>query len=111
MSVLVDLGLDLISAADMRMATTHAQFSIKEIELGITADLGSLQRLPKILSQTSVLYEWSLTGRTFDAMEAEKYGLVHRVFPDTLAMQGISSSRLFSFFFVQSCLFMLLLCV
>jgi len=78
-------ALDLIAASDMRYCTQDAFFTIKEVELGITADLGSLQRLPSILPQ-GIVRELAYTGRNFSAAEADKFGLVNQVFETQEAM-------------------------
>lgn len=68
-------GLDLISAADVRVAATDAVFSLREVRIAIVADVGSLQRLPGIVGEGRTR-EWALTGRDFDAAEAFRTGLV-----------------------------------
>ncbi|MGC3834440.1 crotonase/enoyl-CoA hydratase family protein [Moritella viscosa] len=78
-------ALDLIAASDMRYCTQDAFFTIKEVELGITADLGTLQRLPSILPQ-GIVRELAYTGRNFSAAEADKFGLVNQVFETQEAM-------------------------
>lgn len=77
----IGAGLDLISACDIRYATDDAFFSIKEVDMGMVADLGSLQRLPKIMSEGSVR-ELAFTGRNLYAEEAKALGLVNNVFKD-----------------------------
>jgi 2,4-dienoyl-CoA reductase (NADPH2) len=72
-------GVDLICCADMRYASADAVFSIKEIDLGMVADVGTLQRLPKLIGQ-GMVRELAYTGRTFGAQEALHLGLVNRVF-------------------------------
>ena len=72
-------GIDLITCCDMRYATTDAYFSIKEIDLGITADVGTLQRLPKLVPD-GIARELAYTGRRFDAAEAKAIGLVNQVY-------------------------------
>jgi len=69
----------------MRYCTEDAFFTIKEVELGITADLGTLQRLPSILPQ-GIVRELAYTGRNFSAAEADKFGLVNQVFATHEAM-------------------------
>ncbi|TKA50977.1 hypothetical protein B0A53_05669 [Rhodotorula sp. CCFEE 5036] len=71
-------GLDLISACDVRLCAEGTVFSIKEVDIGLAADIGSLQRLPRVTSNASLLYELALTARTFGPAEAEKLGLVSR---------------------------------
>ena len=74
-------AIDLISACDMRYAAEGAQFSIKEIDIGMAADVGTLQRLPRIIGD-GMLRELAYTGRQFGAEEARSIGLVNRVFAD-----------------------------
>ncbi|WP_072686827.1 crotonase/enoyl-CoA hydratase family protein [Rhodococcus marinonascens] len=74
-------GVDLISAADIRYASTDAKFSIREVKVAIVADVGSLARLPAIISDGH-LRELALTGKDIDAARAEKIGLVNEVFED-----------------------------
>jgi enoyl-CoA hydratase len=75
----VGAGVDLISACDMRYASEEAYFCVKEADMGIIADLGTLQRLPKIIP-TGIAAELAYTARKMPATEAEKYGLVNKVF-------------------------------
>jgi enoyl-CoA hydratase len=74
-------GVDLISAVDIRYASADAKFSVREVKLSIVADVGSLARLPFILSDGH-LRELALTGKDIDAARAEKIGLVNDVFAD-----------------------------
>ncbi|MGB8390181.1 crotonase/enoyl-CoA hydratase family protein [Mycobacterium sp.] len=74
-------GVDLISAVDIRYASTDAKFSVREVKLAIVADVGSLARLPLILNDGH-LRELALTGKDIDAHRAEKIGLVNDVFAD-----------------------------
>lgn len=74
-------GVDLISAVDIRYASADAKFSVREVKLAIVADVGSLARLPYVLSD-GVLRELALTGKDIDAARAEKVGLVNEVLPD-----------------------------
>lgn len=77
-------GVDLISAVDVRYASADAKFSVREVKLSIVADVGSLARLPYILSDGH-LRELALTGKDIDAARAEKIGLVNEVFDDAEA--------------------------
>lgn len=72
-------GVDLIASCDMRYATEEARFSIKEVDLAIVADLGSLQRLPKLVGE-GLLRELAFTGREFNGLEAKTIGLVNHVY-------------------------------
>ena len=75
-------ALDLVCAADMRYCTQDAFFTIKETELGMTADLGTLQRLPQLIP-TGLARELAYTGRKMHADEALRSGLVNQVFSDS----------------------------
>jgi len=74
-------GIDMIAAADCRYATENAFFTIKEIDLAMTADLGTLQRLPTLMPQ-GVVRELAYTGRKFSAQEAMRHGLINEVYSD-----------------------------
>jgi enoyl-CoA hydratase len=74
-------GVDLISAVDIRYASADAKFSVREVKLAIVADVGSLARLPLILTDGH-LRELALTGKDIDASRAEKIGLVNDVYAD-----------------------------
>ncbi|MEL0637083.1 crotonase/enoyl-CoA hydratase family protein [Marinomonas sp. TI.3.20] len=74
-------ALDLVCAADCRYATEDAFFTIKETELGMTADVGTLQRFPKLVP-AGIVRELAYTGRKFSAQEAKDMGLLNAVFPD-----------------------------
>ncbi|KHJ93470.1 enoyl-CoA hydratase/isomerase family protein [Oesophagostomum dentatum] len=73
-------GIDIISACDVRHCTQDAIFSIKEVDVGLAADVGSLNRLPKICGNESWLKEVSFTARNFGADEAFRFDLVSRVY-------------------------------
>ncbi|KAI0641223.1 ClpP/crotonase [Trametes meyenii] len=73
------LSIDIISACDVRYSASNAVFSIKEVDVGLAADIGTLARLPKIVGNHSLMHELAYTGRNFSAAEAEKLGLVSRV--------------------------------
>jgi enoyl-CoA hydratase len=79
-------GIDLICCADMRYASADAYFSIKEIDIGMVADVGTLQRLPKIVGSQGWVREVAYTGRRFEAAEAGEVGLVQKVFESREAM-------------------------
>ena len=78
-------GVDMVSACDMRYATADAFFCIQEINIGMTADVGTLQRLPKIVPE-GVVRELAYTGRRMSAQRAREVGLVNEVYPDQAAM-------------------------
>ena len=72
-------GLDLVTAADMRFATKDAFFCIQEVNIGMAADIGTLQRLPKVIPEGKVR-ELAYTGRRMPAEEALEAGLVNKVY-------------------------------
>ena len=78
-------GVDLITAADIRIASKDAYFSVRETKLALVADLGTLQRLPQVIGEPWTR-ELALTGRDFSAEEALKVQLVTHVeeTPDAL---------------------------
>ncbi len=78
-------GVDMIAACDMRFCSADAGFSIKEIDIGMVADLGTLQRLPKIMPD-GIVRELAYTGRTVSGAEAERIGLVNRHFDTNEAL-------------------------
>jgi enoyl-CoA hydratase len=74
-------GVDLIAACDIRLASADAVFSVREAKVAIVADLGSLQRLPAIIS-AGHLNELAFTGKDIDAERARDIGLVNDVAAD-----------------------------
>ena len=78
-------GIDLICCADMRYCSPDAFFSIKEIDMGMAADVGTLQRLPRLIGD-GMARELAYTGRKFMSDEAHRLGLINRVFdnPETM---------------------------
>jgi enoyl-CoA hydratase len=78
-------AVDMVSACDSRYCTADAFFTIKETQLGMTADLGTLQRLPHLIPQ-GMMRELAYTGRKFDAQEAKEIGLVNKVYATHEAM-------------------------
>jgi len=85
-------GVDLATAADVRVASSDAAFCVKEVDLGIVADLGTLQRL-RLLVGDGPAREWALTARTVGAGEAAAAGLVR----PGLAAPGPASVRAAAF--------------
>ncbi|MES2794394.1 MAG: crotonase/enoyl-CoA hydratase family protein [Bacteroidota bacterium] len=75
----IGAGVDIVSACDIRYCTDDTFFTIKEIDMGMVADLGTLQRLPKIIGEGKVR-EMAYTGRNVSGKEAEKIGLVNNCF-------------------------------
>ncbi|MGH3795139.1 MAG: crotonase/enoyl-CoA hydratase family protein [Pseudonocardiaceae bacterium] len=74
-------GVDVAAAADIRLASADARFSVREVKVAIVADLGSLQRLAGIIGEGH-LRELAFTGKDIDAERAQRIGLVNDVHPD-----------------------------
>ena len=74
-------AVDMICAADMRYCTADAFFCVQEINIGMTADVGTLQRLPKIIPE-GIARELAYTGDRMPAEKALRCGLVNEVFDD-----------------------------
>lgn len=73
-------GVDIIAACDLRYCSDDAYFTIKEIDMGMVADLGTLQRLPKFVRPASIA-DMAYTGRAVKAAEAREIGLVNAHYP------------------------------
>ena len=78
-------AVDMISACDSRYCTEDAFFCIKETQIGMTADVGTLQRLPHLISH-GLVRELAYTGRNMSSDEAKQAGLVNHVYPDQAIM-------------------------
>jgi enoyl-CoA hydratase len=78
-------GVDMVCCADMRYCSADAYFAIKEIDLGMVADVGTLQRMPRLVGD-GLVRELAYTGRRMDAQEAREAGFVNRVFADRDAL-------------------------
>lgn len=78
----IGLALDILATTSIRIATSDSVFSIREIQLGFAADIGSLQRLPGLFSNKSVFNELALTGRNFGAKEARALGFISKIAPN-----------------------------
>ncbi|MEL6695680.1 MAG: crotonase/enoyl-CoA hydratase family protein [Bacteroidota bacterium] len=74
-------GVDIICACDMRYASEEAYVTVKEIDMGMVADLGTLQRLPKLIPH-GVAREWAYTGQKVSSRRAKEVGLVNEVYAD-----------------------------
>uniref|UniRef100_A0A023F9K5 Delta(3,5)-Delta(2,4)-dienoyl-CoA isomerase, mitochondrial n=1 Tax=Triatoma infestans TaxID=30076 RepID=A0A023F9K5_TRIIF len=82
----IGAGVDLITAADIRYCTEDAVFQVKEVGIGMAADVGTLQRLPRVVGSTSLINELAFTARKLLAPEAKECGLVNRVYKDKESM-------------------------
>ncbi|MFN8283848.1 MAG: crotonase/enoyl-CoA hydratase family protein [Chitinophagales bacterium] len=90
----IGAGLDMIAAMDMRYCTKDAYFCIKEIDLGMVADIGTLQRLPKIISD-GMTRELAYTGRNLTADEALRCGLVNKIYENKEELlKGVTETAL-----------------
>ena len=72
-------AVDMVTACCIRYATQNAFFCIQEINIGMVADVGTLQRLPKLIPE-AIVKEYAYTGRRMPAAKALAYGLVNEVF-------------------------------
>ena len=86
----IGAGVDLAAACDLRVASADAFFQVAEVDVAITADLGTLQRLGYLIPH-GVLRELAFTGRRMGAEEAARYGLVNRIAAD--AGQALTDAR------------------
>lgn len=89
-------GIDLVLACDMRWCSEDVWFQIKEVDIGLCADVGTLQRLPKVVGNESLVRELSYTARKLRAPEALRLGLVSRVCKDreTMVTEAIECATL-----------------
>lgn len=78
-------GLDMISACDMRYASEDAFFTIFEVNIGMTADVGTFPRLVRQIPE-GMVRELAYTGRKMSATEAKEVGLINRLYPDQDSM-------------------------
>ncbi|MFT4519527.1 MAG: enoyl-CoA hydratase, partial [Halioglobus sp.] len=81
----IGAAMDLITACDIRLSSEDAIFGVRETKIGIVADVGTLQRLPGIVTNGQVA-ELVYTGKDIDAKRAEKIGLVNDVYADAEAV-------------------------
>lgn len=84
-------AVSLATACDMRYCTSDATFSVKEVQIGITPDIGTIQRLPQLVGEGRAR-ELTLTARKFTAQQAAAYGLMEGVFANRDEMlEGVRS--------------------
>ncbi|KAI8942800.1 hypothetical protein NX059_000843 [Plenodomus lindquistii] len=76
------LAMDMSLACDIRIASADAKMSVKEVDIGLAADIGTLSRLPHSVGSMSWIKDVSLSARVFGAEEAYKQGLVSAVYKD-----------------------------
>lgn len=82
----VGAGLEMVAACDVRFCTADAFFVAAEVDAGLAADVGGLQRLPKIVGNQSLVRELVMSGRRLSAQEAARHGLVSRLLADKAQM-------------------------
>ena len=80
-------GMDLVTACDLRLAAADAVFSVRETRIAMVADVGTLQRLPRIVGDGAAR-ELVFTGRDIDAPRAREIGLVSEVLPDVTSLHA-----------------------
>jgi enoyl-CoA hydratase len=80
-------GMDLITACDIRLAAADATFSVRETRIAMVADVGTLQRLPRVIGDGPAR-ELIFTGRDIDSARALAIGLVNEVLPDQAALHA-----------------------
>lgn len=88
-------GLELALACTFRIASSRARMGLPEIKLGLIPGYGGTQRLPRLIGEARAL-DLILTGRTVDAAEAERIGLVHRVADDDVLEAAVEFARGFA---------------
>ena len=88
-------GLELALACTFRLAARNAKMGFPELKLGLIPGYGGTQRLPRVVGEAKAL-ELILTGRTVDADEAQRIGLVNRIVDGDPLAQGIAYARGFS---------------
>ncbi|KAJ7311779.1 Delta2-dienoyl-CoA-isomerase [Mycena albidolilacea] len=99
--LVLGLGIDIIAACDVRYAAESSQFSIKEVDIGLAADVGTLAYLPKITGNHSLMREMAYSAALFSASDASRMGLLSRVVPGgreevvaaALALAGVIAGK------------------
>ena len=76
------LAVDVAVTADLRFCAADSVFSVKEVDIGLAADVGTLSRLPKVVGDYGWVKDVCLSAREFRAEEAERVGFVRAVLPD-----------------------------
>ncbi|KAE8407375.1 ClpP/crotonase-like domain-containing protein [Aspergillus pseudonomiae] len=74
------LAVDIATAADVRLCAADTKFAVKEVDIGLAADIGTLSRLPKVVGNFGWVKEVALSARVFGAEEAQRVGFVSQVF-------------------------------
>ncbi|EHK98173.1 putative Delta(3,5)-Delta(2,4)-dienoyl-CoA isomerase, mitochondrial [Glarea lozoyensis 74030] len=79
------LGLDISTCADIRICSKDVKFAVKEVDIGLAADIGTLSRLPKVVGAFSWVKDVSLSARIFGGEEALRVGFVSYVLDNKAA--------------------------
>lgn len=79
------MAIDIACCADIRLAASNTRLAVKEVDIGLAADIGTLARLPKIVGSTSWVKEVCLTARDFSPKEALAVGFLSSVYEDKAA--------------------------
>ena len=94
------LAIDLSTAADVRVCSRDVRFAVKEVDIGLAADIGTLSRLPKVVGNFGWVKEVALTARIFGADEALRVGFVNSVYDSkqaavqrALELAGLMASK------------------
>jgi delta(3,5)-delta(2,4)-dienoyl-CoA isomerase len=94
------LALDMSLACDIRFSTTTTKFSVKEVDIGLAADVGTLSRLPRAVGNLSWVKDVTLSARIFGSDEALRVGLVSAVYGtkteavgEALKLAGLIASK------------------
>lgn len=82
------LAIDLSCAADVRFCSCDVKFAVKEVDIGLAADIGTLSRLPKVVGSFGWVKEVAMTARIFGTDEALRVGFVNAVYESKEAMVG-----------------------
>lgn len=81
-------GVSILSFVDYRIATVDARLSVREVDIGLTADLGALQKLAKISGKEGIVKRLSFTGEIFSGEEGFKYGIIEEVVEKQSELEG-----------------------
>ena len=81
----IGLAIDISCCADVRLAAANTRFAVKEVDIGLAADIGTLARLPKIVGNSSWVKDVCMSARDFSAQEALSVGFVSQVHADKAA--------------------------
>ena len=80
--IAIGLAIDIACTADIRLAASSTRFAVKEVDIGLAADIGTLARLPKIVGSHSWVKDVCLSARDFSAAEALSVGFISQVHDD-----------------------------